>query len=188
MRYDFSCGTFWICNRAPLDSFASLKALRRRLFSVARLFAPRTRAVLLTGVSCCVLPRRCSRRTSAPLVVSSTLPAVLPVVSTTSSVMCTFPVGVRVNPVFSVGALKSRLAWLLRVLALVPVCRYEPSLLHIKGKRNTRTKQVPVHVSSLNQGDAFVLDLGLKLFLVRSSILDAYPTFEKGVWVTAGLR
>ena len=43
---------------------------------------------------------------------------------------------------------------------------YEPTLLHIKGRRNTRTKQVPVHVSSLNQGDAFILDLGLKLFLV----------------------
>ena len=45
---------------------------------------------------------------------------------------------------------------------------YEPALLHIKGKRNTRTKQVPVHVSSLNEGDAFILDLGMKLYLVRA--------------------
>ncbi len=44
---------------------------------------------------------------------------------------------------------------------------YEPALLHIKGKRNTRTKEVPVSVASLNEGDAFILDLGMKLFLVR---------------------
>jgi hypothetical protein len=45
--------------------------------------------------------------------------------------------------------------------------RYDPTLLHIKGRRCPRTKQVPVSIASLNQGDAFILDLGTKLFLVR---------------------
>lgn len=42
---------------------------------------------------------------------------------------------------------------------------YKPRLLHIKGKRNKlRVMEKPMSRSSLNQGDSFVLDAGLKLF------------------------
>jgi hypothetical protein len=43
---------------------------------------------------------------------------------------------------------------------------FEPELLHIKGRRNARAKQVPVTVASLNDGDVFLLDIGAKIFLV----------------------
>ena len=41
---------------------------------------------------------------------------------------------------------------------------YEPRLLHVKGKRYPRVFSVPVSASSLNDGDCFVLDLGLQLY------------------------
>ena len=41
---------------------------------------------------------------------------------------------------------------------------YEPRLLHCKGKRYPRVFSVPVNGSSLNEGDCFVLDLGLQLY------------------------
>jgi len=41
---------------------------------------------------------------------------------------------------------------------------YEPRLLHVKGKRYPRVFSVPVNASSLNDGDCFVLDLGLQLY------------------------
>eukprot|EP01042_Synura_sphagnicola_P009253 gene9253-11878_t len=42
---------------------------------------------------------------------------------------------------------------------------YETRLLHLKGKRTVRAKEVPVQLSSLNKGDVFILDKGLKIFL-----------------------
>jgi len=42
---------------------------------------------------------------------------------------------------------------------------YETRLLHLKGKRSVRVKSVEAKSSSLNTGDVFILDLGLKLFL-----------------------
>lgn len=41
---------------------------------------------------------------------------------------------------------------------------HEPRLLHIKGKRYPRVFSVPVTAESLNEGDCFVLDLGLELY------------------------
>jgi len=40
---------------------------------------------------------------------------------------------------------------------------YEPRLLHLKGARSVRVTTKPLAASSLNSGDVFVLDLGLKL-------------------------
>ncbi|KAL0214904.1 hypothetical protein P9112_007088 [Eukaryota sp. TZLM1-RC] len=41
---------------------------------------------------------------------------------------------------------------------------YEPRLLHLKGRRRIKVRQVPLACSSLNVGDVFVLDLGLTLY------------------------
>jgi len=41
---------------------------------------------------------------------------------------------------------------------------YQPRLLHFRGKRLVRVTQVPLAVSSMNEGDVFVLDAGLQIF------------------------
>eukprot|EP00296_Roombia_truncata_P007845 JP446301.1.p1 GENE.JP446301.1~~JP446301.1.p1 ORF type:complete len:370 (-),score=176.59 JP446301.1:122-1231(-) len=41
---------------------------------------------------------------------------------------------------------------------------YRSRLLHLKGKKNIRVCEVPKKASSLNQGDVFILDLGMELF------------------------
>jgi len=53
---------------------------------------------------------------------------------------------------------------------------YQPRLLHIKGKRSVRVTQVPLGVSSMNEGDVFVLDAGLTIF---SWFGDSAGVFEK---------
>ena len=41
---------------------------------------------------------------------------------------------------------------------------YTTRLLQLKGKRNVRVKQVETAVTSLNEGDVFILDLGLDIY------------------------
>lgn len=41
----------------------------------------------------------------------------------------------------------------------------EKKLLHVKGKRNVRVRQVPLDVSSMNKGDCFVLDAGKTIYV-----------------------
>jgi len=41
---------------------------------------------------------------------------------------------------------------------------YKPRLLHLKGRKNVRIVQVPLARASLNSGDVFVLDAGLKIY------------------------
>jgi len=41
---------------------------------------------------------------------------------------------------------------------------YKPRLLHLKGKKKVRVTQVDLTRGSLNSGDVFILDLGLKIF------------------------
>jgi advillin len=42
---------------------------------------------------------------------------------------------------------------------------YVTRLLHLKGKRTVRVNEVPAALASLNKGDVFILDKGLKIFL-----------------------
>jgi len=42
---------------------------------------------------------------------------------------------------------------------------YQARLLQFKGKRNIRVIQVPLQRASLNEGDVFLLDAGLNLWL-----------------------
>jgi len=41
---------------------------------------------------------------------------------------------------------------------------YKPRLLHLKGKKKVRITEVPLQRDSLNSGDVFILDAGLKIF------------------------
>jgi gelsolin len=41
--------------------------------------------------------------------------------------------------------------------------KYEPRLLHLKGQRHVKVTQVPMERKSLNSGDVFILDKGLKI-------------------------
>jgi len=46
---------------------------------------------------------------------------------------------------------------------------YKPRLLHIKGKKKIRVREVPLARDSLNNGDVFILDAGLKIYQLNGS-------------------
>ena len=43
--------------------------------------------------------------------------------------------------------------------------KYEPRLLHIKGRRNIRVQQTRLAWNSMNSGDVFILDMGLIMYI-----------------------
>ena len=43
--------------------------------------------------------------------------------------------------------------------------KYEPRLLHVKGRRNIRVQQTRLAWNSMNSGDVFILDLGLTIYV-----------------------
>lgn len=47
----------------------------------------------------------------------------------------------------------------------VEVDKYETKLMHVKGKRVCRVQEVKLDKESMNEGDAFVLDAGLTLYV-----------------------
>jgi len=57
---------------------------------------------------------------------------------------------------------------------------WEPRLLHIKGKKNVRTVQIDIKISSLNSGDVFVLDAGLILYQYQGRKAGKFEKVEGG--------
>ena len=64
---------------------------------------------------------------------------------------------------------------------------YETRLLHIKGRRAARVRRVDCKASSLNHGDVFILDKGLKIFQWNGS--EAHRLEKaKGLDVTSAIK
>lgn len=57
---------------------------------------------------------------------------------------------------------------------------YEPRLLQVKGKRYPRVFSVPVSGASLNEGDCFVLDLGLQLYCWNGAQANMFEKAKAG--------
>lgn len=51
---------------------------------------------------------------------------------------------------------------------------YETKLLHLKGKRTVRVSTVPLSVASLNAGDVFILDAGLKIYIFNGRFANKF--------------
>ena len=64
---------------------------------------------------------------------------------------------------------------------------YTTRLLHLKGKRTVRVREVPVALASLNKGDVFILDQGLKLFIFNGPTANKYEK-AKGIEVASKLN
>ena len=47
--------------------------------------------------------------------------------------------------------------------------KYEPRLLHVKGRRNIRVQQCKLSWASMNYGDVFILDMGLTIWVWNGS-------------------
>jgi len=78
--------------------------------------------------------------------------------------------------------------------------KYRPRLLHLKGKKRVRTMEVPIGVASLNSGDVFILDMGLKVIKWEGKsagmfeknkgreVADAMKTERRGKVAIANIR
>jgi hypothetical protein len=55
---------------------------------------------------------------------------------------------------------------------------YETRLFHLKGKRNVRCNQVEVKAASMNEGDVFILDVGLKMYQWNGKDANKYEKFK----------
>jgi len=64
---------------------------------------------------------------------------------------------------------------------------YKPRLMHIKGKKIVRVQEVPLTLSSLNEGDVFVLDNGLEL-IQWNGPESAISEKRKGMEVVQNIR
>ncbi len=60
-------------------------------------------------------------------------------------------------------------------------------LLHLKGKRTVRCNEVPVALSSLNNGDVFILDKGLTIYLFFGANANRHER-AKGIEVASRLN
>jgi hypothetical protein len=65
--------------------------------------------------------------------------------------------------------------------------QYETRLLHLKGKRTVRVKSVAVTNESLNNGDVFILDVGLTIFIYNGPLANKYEKV-KGLEVANNIR
>ena len=63
---------------------------------------------------------------------------------------------------------------------------WETRLLHLKGKRTVRVRQVPIARSSLNKGDVFILDAGLKIFIFNGPTCNKFEK-AKGIEVAQAI-
>ena len=57
---------------------------------------------------------------------------------------------------------------------------YRTRLLHCKGKRSVRCSEKPCEAKSLNKGDVFILDMGLKIFLFNGVDANKYEKVKGG--------
>jgi len=65
--------------------------------------------------------------------------------------------------------------------------KYQPRLLHVKGKKKIRVTQVDLNRSSLNSGDVFILDHGLKIYQFNGSKAGPMEK-QKGAGITRALK
>lgn len=64
---------------------------------------------------------------------------------------------------------------------------FQTRLLHIKGRRNIRTQQVPLEPKSMNEGDVFILDAGRNIFQWNGKSASRVEK-SKGLEVTKQVR
>jgi hypothetical protein len=64
---------------------------------------------------------------------------------------------------------------------------YVTRLLMVKGKRTVRVREVPLSSSSLNTGDVFILDAGMKIFIYNGATANRHEK-AKGVDVANKIR